>query len=208
MTEDEAEEVVQETAVSVARNLPGYTMIPAFARSRPVAQSDPVARHGSIEKAKVERRIAGELAARSGQPGVLRSDETTRTATVERCRTQPARVRRRVGCGLRAASLNAPRSSEGADRSEAISNLRLLRAPWVARVAGGAHDGDQRGACLFGETPRGADAKQELAQKVESRVLTCFEVGKVMRSLPGFLISVRAVGAGKAEGNATTRKHQ
>jgi len=85
LTEDEAEEVVQETAVSVARNLPGYTYDPKICAFKTWLLNLTQWRvTDQLRKRRSSERIAGEPPARAVESVVLRADETARTATVER----------------------------------------------------------------------------------------------------------------------------
>ena len=106
LTEDEAEEVVQETAVSVARNLPGYTYDPKVCAFKTWLLNLTQWRvTDQLRKRRSSERIAGEPAGKVRRAGcaVCRRDGAYGDGGA--CAGPGiARVRRRVGCGLRAAS--------------------------------------------------------------------------------------------------------
>jgi len=84
LTADEAEEVVQETAIGVARHLPEFTYDPKVCRFKTWLLN--LARwriQDQIKKRRDEEKLASAAPENAGKPPVT-SDDTARTATVER----------------------------------------------------------------------------------------------------------------------------
>ena len=84
LTDTEADEVVQETAIAVARHLPDFQYDPKVCRFKTWLLNQSSWRiKDQLKKRGRDARLAGESPARTGESPVLPSDET-RTATVER----------------------------------------------------------------------------------------------------------------------------
>ena len=84
LTEDEAEEVVQETAVSVARNLPGYTYDPKVCAFKTWLLN--LTQWRVTDQIRKRRKVGGLFGGtpkRAGETPALPDEETARTATVE-----------------------------------------------------------------------------------------------------------------------------
>jgi RNA polymerase sigma-70 factor (ECF subfamily) len=82
LTDDEAEEVVQETAIGVARRLPEFTYNPKVCRFKTWLLN---LTRWRIQDQLRKRRSAEKLLGRAPtSAGEVASDETSRTATVER----------------------------------------------------------------------------------------------------------------------------
>jgi RNA polymerase sigma-70 factor (ECF subfamily) len=85
LTADEAEEVVQETAIGVARRLPEFTYDPKVCRFKTWLLNQTRWRiQDQIRKRRSSEKLVGGAAASAGRPQALSSDDTARTATVER----------------------------------------------------------------------------------------------------------------------------
>jgi len=85
LTADEAEEVVQETAIGVARRLPEFTYDPKVCRFKTWLLN--LARwriQDQIRKRPSKEKLVGQASASAGEPPVRSPDDTARTATVER----------------------------------------------------------------------------------------------------------------------------
>ena len=85
LSADEAEEVVQETAIGVARRLPEFVYDPKVCRFKTWLLN--LARwriQDQIRKLRKDQKHAGSKADGADRPPVLPSDDTARTATVER----------------------------------------------------------------------------------------------------------------------------
>src|SRR5436190_6144218 len=84
LTDTEADEVVQETAIAVARHLPDFEYDPKVCRFKTWLLNQSSWRiKDQLKKRGRDARLAGESRARTGGSPVLPRDET-RTATVER----------------------------------------------------------------------------------------------------------------------------
>ena len=82
---DEAEEVVQETAVGVARRLPEFTYDPKVCRFKTWLLN--LARwriQDQIRRRRSNERLVGRASASMAEPPVRSADDTAQTATVER----------------------------------------------------------------------------------------------------------------------------
>ena len=85
LTADEAEEVVQETAIGVARRLPEFIYDPKVCRFKTWLLNLTRWRiQDQIRKRRNHEKIAGGIPAASDTPPVRSSDDTAQTATVER----------------------------------------------------------------------------------------------------------------------------
>src|SRR5499427_6033723 len=85
LTADEAEEVVQETAIGVARRLPEFVYDPKVCRFKTWLLN--LARwriQDQIRKRRSNEKLLGGAPGSAGRPLALSSDDTARTATVER----------------------------------------------------------------------------------------------------------------------------
>ena len=85
LTADEAEEVVQETAIGVARRLPEFTYDPKVCRFKTWLLN--LARwriQDQIRRRRGDEKLVGQASASASQPPVRSSDDTAQTATVER----------------------------------------------------------------------------------------------------------------------------
>jgi RNA polymerase sigma-70 factor (ECF subfamily) len=85
LTADEAEEVVQETAIGVARRLPEFTYNPKVCRFKTWLLN--LARwriQDQLRKRRSNEKLAGLIAPSTGDTPIRSSDDTAQTATVER----------------------------------------------------------------------------------------------------------------------------
>ncbi len=85
MTDTEADEVVQETAIAAARHLPEFRYDPKVCRFKTWLLNQTSWRiKDQLKKRRREERFVGAAAVRVGESHSLRSDDAARTATVER----------------------------------------------------------------------------------------------------------------------------